>query len=156
MDNIAIIGIGCRFPGAKTPDTFWQNLRSGVDGITEVSPERWDLDALYDPEAATPGKMNTRWGGFLEQVDRFEPSFFGISPREAQQMDPQQRLLLEVTWSALENAGIVPQSLAGSQTGVFIGLSNNADYSRLIYKDLSNLNAYSGTGTSNSIFANRL
>ena len=71
-------------------------------------------------------------------------------------MDPQQRLLLEVTWSALENAGIVPQSLAGSQTGVFIGLSNNADYSRLIYKDLSNLNAYSGTGTSNSIFANRL
>ncbi|GAA6621631.1 type I polyketide synthase [Scytonema sp. NUACC26] len=155
IEPIAIIGIGCRFPNAKTPEAFWHILRNGVDVITEIPSERWDIDTFYHPEAATPGKMNTRWSGFLEQVDRFDPSFFGISPREAQQIDPQQRLLLEVTWEALENAGIVPESLAGSQTGVFIGISN-ADYHRLLYKDLSRIEAYSGTGTASSIASNRL
>jgi len=155
IEPIAIIGIGCRLPGAKTPQGFWQLLRNGVDAITEVPPERWDIDTFYDPSPATSGKMYTRWGGFLEQVDRFEPSFFGISPREAQRLDPQQRLLLEVVWEALENAAIVPESLGRSQTGVFIGISN-ADYHRLIYKDCSGINAYSGTGTASSIAANRL
>ncbi|NEO77944.1 beta-ketoacyl synthase N-terminal-like domain-containing protein [Moorena sp. SIO4G3] len=155
IEPIAIIGIGCRLPGAKTPEAFWQLLRNGVDAITEVPPERWDIDTFYDPSPATSGKMYTRWGGFLEQVDRFEPSFFGISPREAQRLDPQQRLLLEVVWEALENAAIVPESLARSQTGVFIGISN-ADYHRLIYKDFSGINAYSGTGTASSVAANRL
>ncbi|AOX01784.1 beta-ketoacyl synthase [Moorena producens PAL-8-15-08-1] len=155
IEPIAIIGIGCRLPGAKTPEAFWQLLRNGVDAITEVPPERWDIDTFYDPSPATSGKMYTRWGGFVEQVDRFEPSFFGISPREAQRLDPQQRLLLEVVWEALENAAIVPESLARSQTGVFIGISN-ADYHRLIYKDCSGINAYSGTGTASSVAANRL
>ncbi len=155
MEPIAIIGIGCRFPGAKTPLDFWHILRNGIDAITEVPADRWDIDAFYHPETVRPGKMNTRWGGFLEQVDRFEPSFFGISPREAQQVDPQQRLLLEVAWEALENAGIVPESLAGSQTGVFVG-SSNVDYHRLVYKDSSRLEGHSGTGTSTSISANRL
>lgn len=155
IEPIAIIGIGCRFPDAKTPEAFWHILRNGVDAITEVPSERWDINTFYHPEAATPGKMNTRWSGFLEQVDQFDPSFFGISPREAQQIDPQQRLLLEVTWEALENAGIVPESLAGSQTSVFIGISN-ADYHRLLYKDLSRIEAYSGTGTASSIASNRL
>jgi len=155
VEPIAIIGIGCRFPGAKTPKAFWDILRNGVDAITEVPSERWDIDAFYHPEAATPRKMNTRWSGFLEQVDQFEPSFFRIAPREAQHIDPQQRLLLEVSWEALENAGIVPESLAGSQTGVFIGISN-ADYHRLLYKDLSCIEAYSGTGTASSIASNRL
>jgi glutamate-1-semialdehyde-2,1-aminomutase len=155
MEPIAIIGIGCRFPGAKTPEDFWQILRNGIDTITKVPSERWDIDTFYHPEAATPGKMNTRWSGFLEQVDRFDPSFFRISPREAQQIDPQQRLLLEVTWEALENAGIAPASLAGSQTAVFIGISN-IDYYRLLSKDLSSLEAYSGTGAAPSIAANRL
>ena len=155
MDAIAIIGIGCRFPGANTPESFWHILRNGVDVITEVPSERWDIETFYHPEAATAGKMNTRWSGFLQQVDRFEPSFFGISPREAQHIDPQQRLLLEVTWEALENAGIVPESIAGSQTGVFIGICNT-DYQRLLCKDFSHLEAYSGTGTSISISANRL
>jgi acyl transferase domain-containing protein len=155
VEPIAIIGIGCRFPGAKTPEAFWQLLRNGVDAITKVPPDRWDINELYDPELDTPGKINTQWGGFLEQVDRFDPSFFGISPREAERMDPQHRLVLEVAWEALENAGIIPDKLAGSRTGVFIGISN-ADYHRLLYKDLSSIDAYYGTGTSFGITANRL
>ncbi|MEL7409488.1 MAG: type I polyketide synthase [Cyanobacteria bacterium J06558_2] len=155
MEPIAIIGLSCRFPGAETPEAFWQLLRNGVDAITEVPAARWDVDAFYDPEPAIPEKMNTRWSGFLKQVDQFEPSFFGISPREAQHIDPQQRLLLEVAWEALENAAIVPDSLAGSQTGVFIGVSN-VDYRRLLSQDLSFVEAYSGTGTAFSIAANRL
>ena len=155
MEPIAIIGIGCRFPGAKDPESFWQLLRNGVDAITEVPKERWDLERFYDPEPGTPGKMNTRWGGFLEQVDQFEPSFFGISPREVERMDPQQRLLLEVAWEALENAGLAPDKLAGSQTGVFIGIGNY-DYCRLLGKDLDLVNAYDGTGNTLCIAANRL
>jgi malonyl CoA-acyl carrier protein transacylase len=155
MEPIAIIGIGCRFPGANNPEAFWQILRDGVDAITEVPPDRWDINSFYDPEPAKLGKMNTRWGGFLEQVDHFEPSFFGISSREAERMDPQQRLVLEVAWEALENAGLVPEKLACSQTGVFIGIST-CDYNRLLYKDLSRVDAYGGTGTSIGIAANRL
>jgi thioester reductase-like protein len=155
VEPIAIIGIGCRFPGAKDPESFWQLLRNGVDAITEVPKERWDLDTFYDPEPGTPGKMNTRWGGFLEQVDQFEPSFFGISPREVERMDPQQRLVLEVAWEALENAGLAPDKLAGSQTGVFIAIGNY-DYCRLLGKDLDLVNAYDGTGNTLCIAANRL
>lgn len=155
MEPIAIIGVGCRFPGAKDPKSFWQLLRNGVDAIAQVPKERWDIDKFYDPEPGTPGKMSTRWGGFLEQVDQFEPSFFGISPREAERMDPQQRLVLEVAWESLENAGIAPSKLSGSQTGVFMALGNY-DYCRLLTKDLSLINAYDGTGNTLSIAANRL
>lgn len=155
MEPIAIIGVGCRFPGAKDPKSFWQLLRNGVDAIAQVPKERWDIDKFYDPEPGTPGKMSTRWGGFLEQVDQFEPSFFGISPREVERMDPQQRLVLEVAWESLENAGIAPSKLSGSQTGVFIALGNY-DYCRLLTKDLSLINAYDGTGNTLSIAANRL
>ncbi len=155
MEPIAIIGIGCRFPGAKNPESFWQLLRNGVDAITEVPKERWDIDTFYDSEPGTPGKMNTRWGGFLEQVDQFDPSFFGISPREVERMDPQQRLVLEVAWEALENAGCAPSKLSGSQTGVFMGIGNY-DYCRLLAKDLARVNAYDGTGNTLCIAANRL
>lgn len=154
-EAIAIIGIGCRFPGANNLDAFWQLLREGVDAISEVPPSRWDVGAFYDPTSTTPGKINTRWGGFLEGIDQFDPQFFGISPREAESMDPQQRLLLEVSWEALENAGQAPDRLAGSQTGVFIGISTN-DYSRLEFAHPAKLNAYSGTGNAFSIAANRL
>ena len=112
-EPIAIVGMGCRFPGAKDPEAFWQLLRDGVDAITEVPSDRWDINAFYDPDPDVPGKMSTRWGGFLERVDRFDPHFFGISPREAGRMDPQQRLLLEVAWEALEDAGQAPHRLAG-------------------------------------------
>ena len=154
-DAIAIIGLGCRFPGANNPESFWQMLHEGRDGITEVPTERWNAGTYYDPEQAVPGKMNTRWGGFLSHVDQFDPFFFGISPREAERMDPQQRLLLEVAWETLENAGQSPDKLAGSQTGVFVGISGN-DYSRLLYDDPQSLDAYTGTGNSHSIAANRL
>jgi malonyl CoA-acyl carrier protein transacylase len=155
VEPIAIIGIGCRFPGAKDPESFWQLLRNGVDAIAEVPKQRWDIDAFYDPEPGKPGKMSTRWGGFLEQVDQFDPSFFGISPREVERMDPQQRLVLEVAWEAIENAGLAPEQLSGSQTGVFMGIGNY-DYCRLLAKDISRVNAYDGTGNTLSIAANRL
>ena len=155
MEPIAVVGIGCRFPKARNPEAFWQLLRNGVDAISEVPPQRWDLDTFYEPQSATLGKMNTRWGGFLEEVDRFDPGFFGISSPEAEHMDPQQRLILEVAWEALENAGIIPETLAGSQTGVFVGITN-ADYNKLLYRDASQLGAYSPTGTTQCIAANRL
>ncbi|NEO70835.1 type I polyketide synthase [Moorena sp. SIO3H5] len=155
MDPTAIIGIGCRFPNAGNPERFWDLLRHGVHTITEVPSNRWDVDALYDPDPATPGKMNTRWGAFLEQIDMFEPSFFGISPREAESMDPQHRLILEVAWEALENAGLAPNKLADSQTGVFIGIVAS-DYGRLVFNDHLNIDAYGGIGITPGIAANRL
>jgi myxalamid-type polyketide synthase MxaE and MxaD len=154
-EPIAIIGIGCRFPGANDPAAFWQLLRDGVDAIREVPADRFDQRAFYDPDPAVPGKMNTRWGGFLEQVDRFDPGFFGISPREALRMDPQQRILLELTWEALQDAGQVVERLAGTQTGVFIGIATN-DYGRLQWNDLKGIDAYAGTGNALSIAANRI
>ncbi|MDJ0572810.1 MAG: polyketide synthase, partial [Pleurocapsa sp. MO_192.B19] len=155
MEPIAIIGTGCRFPGAKDTESFWRLLRQGRDAIAEVPPTRWDMDTFYDSDPAKPGKINSRWGGFLDQVDCFDPKFFGISPREAEYIDPQQRLILEVSRSALENAGIVPQKLSGSRTGVFIGISGS-DYDRLGCRDFDNLCAYSGTGSSPGIAANRI
>jgi acyl transferase domain-containing protein len=103
-EPIAIIGIGCRFPQADSPAAFWQLLRNGVDAITEVPSNRWDIDRFYDPDPTQPNKTNTRWGGFLDQIDQFDPQFFGIAPREASTIDPQQRLMLEVAWEALEDA----------------------------------------------------
>ncbi|NEO76482.1 polyketide synthase, partial [Moorena sp. SIO4G3] len=153
--HIAIVGIGCRFPLVKTPQEFWQLLHDGIDGVTQVPKDRWDIDAFYEPKPATPGKMNTRCAGLLEQIDGFEPNFFSVSPREAKQMDPQQRLILEVAWEALESAGIAPERLAGSQTGVFVGVTNY-EYYMLVSRDIPGLDAYSGTGTSPSIIPGRL
>ncbi len=157
-EPIAIVGIGCRFPGAAGLEEFWALLRNGVDAISEIPRDRWDIEALYDPLPGTSGKMSTRWGGFLSGIDRFDPHFFGISPREASSMDPQQRLLLEVAWEALENAGQPPDQLAGSRTGVFVGIGG-FDYSNIIinYEDhLKVINAYLGTGNAHSIAANRI
>ena len=156
MEPIAIIGIGCRLPGASNPEAFWRLLQDGVDAITEVPAERWDVDALYDPNPKVPGKMSTRWGGFIEQsAAMFDANFFGISPREAERMDPQQRVALEVAWEALEDAAIAPDKLSGTQTGVFLGVSHS-DYDRLIYQDHSRLSAFNGTGSYHCIAANRI
>jgi acyl transferase domain-containing protein/acyl carrier protein len=154
-EPIAIIGIGCRFPGANGPQAFWELLRDGVDAIREVPPDRFNLHDFYDPNPATPGKMTTRWGGFLENVDQFDPHFFGISPREAARMDPQQRVLLEMAWEALQDAGQVAERLVGAQAGVFIGISNN-DYGRIQFNDPHRIDAYAGTGNALSIAANRI
>ncbi|MFN8386728.1 MAG: beta-ketoacyl synthase N-terminal-like domain-containing protein [Anaerolineales bacterium] len=153
-EPIAIIGLSCRFPQADSPQAFWELLRNGVDAITEVPSDRWDVDEFHADEPAR-GKMLTRFGGFLDHVDQFDPAFFGISPREAARMDPQQRLLLEVSWEALENAFIPPSSLAGTRTGVFVGISSY-DYSRLQFDDPEMIDAYAGTGNAHSIAANRL
>lgn len=155
MEPIAVVGMGCRLPGAKSPEAYWQLLSEGVDAIKEIPGDRWNVDEYYDKEPGKLGKMSTRWGGFLDQVDEFDPAFFGISPREAVRMDPQQRLVMEVAWEALENAGIAPDSLAGSQTGVFVGIGNY-DYCRILSKDISQVSAYDGTGNTLSIAANRL
>ena len=138
QSTIAIVGMGCRFPGANNPDEFWQLLRNGQDAISQSN--RWDQPT---------------WGGFIEDVDKFDPQFFGITPRETQRIDPQQRLLLEVSWSALENAAIAPESLAGSRTGVFMGISSS-DYSQLRFHYGMGVDAYTGTGNAHSIAANRL
>ena len=130
LEPIAIAGIGCRFPGANNPQAFWQLLRDGVDAITEVPSSRWNVEEFYDRDPTKLGKTNTRYGGFLDNIDRFDPQFFGIWPREAATIDPQQRLLLEVAWEALADAGQLPEKLAGTKTGVFIGIGTH-DYSIL-------------------------
>jgi len=154
-EPIAIIGMGCRFPGgADTPEAFWRLLGDGVDAVREVPPERWDVDAYYDPDPDAPGKIATRHGGFLDDVEGFDPLFFSMSPREAASLDPQQRLLLEVAWEALEDGGLAPPGLAGSRTGVFVGIGEN-DYAQLQLHapDLANIKAHDATGNGFSFAA---
>lgn len=154
-EAIAIIGIGCRFPGAENPQAFWHLLCNGINAIKEVPSSRWKNSTSTFATSINSDGMHIHLCGFLEQVDQFDPQFFGISPREAELMDPQQRLLLEVCWEAVENAGMTQKQLAGSQTGVFIGISNY-DYSRLQFNHPSATDIYSSTGNAFSIAANRL
>jgi len=154
-EPIAVIAIGCRFPGAEDHEQFRQMLLSGKHAITEIPPDRWDVDACYDADPQVPGKTYSRWGGFLERVDEFDAAFFGISPREARHMDPRQRILLETAWEALANAGLPPESLSGSNTGVFIG-HMIGDYYSLETAHTSGIDSYVGTGNLDSILANRL
>jgi myxalamid-type polyketide synthase MxaB len=155
-EPIAVIGMGCRFPGAADPAAFWDLLARGQDAISEIPKDRWDIDEFYDPDPEKPGKMYTRWGGFLKEVDRFSPGFFGISPREAASMDPQQRLLLEVSWEALERAAVPPERLQNSQVGVFVGVGAT-DYSELeVLLGPAAIDPYNGTGTSFSVASGRL
>lgn len=155
MESIAIIGVGCRLPGAENSAEFWQVLSNGIHTISEVPPERWDIDQFYSPEPGTPGKMNSRYGAFLDNVDQFDADFFGISQEEAERIDPQQRLVLEVAWEALENAGIAPHTIANTQTGVMIGIGNY-DYGMLQFEDIDSINVYNGVGSTLGIAANRL
>ncbi|MEM8604375.1 MAG: beta-ketoacyl synthase N-terminal-like domain-containing protein, partial [Cyanobacteria bacterium P01_H01_bin.121] len=161
QEPIAIIGMGCRFPGgADTPDKFWELLRSGESPRQEVPQQRWDLDTYYDASPDAPGKMLTRYGHFVEAVDQFEPGFFRIPPREAIAIDPQHRLLLEVGWEALERSGQALERLAGAEVGVFIGQDGH-DYEQLLQEHLqqepdSPLATYVGTGSHISSAAGRL
>lgn len=154
-EPIAIVGIGCRFPGgADSPERFWDLLVNGIDAIGEFPEGRFDIDAYYDPTPTTPGKIVTRQGGFLRDIDRFDAQFFGISPREAALMDPQQRLLLETAWEALEDAGVAQESLAGSYSGVYVGIWLN-DYEAQLY-DSDDVELYSTTGGGRYPAAGRL
>ncbi|QGV80132.1 type I polyketide synthase [Streptomyces ficellus] len=155
-DPIAVIGLSCRLPGAPDPDSFWRLLRDGTSAVSEAPEGRWDVDTLYDPDPNAPGRMNTRWGGFIDGVGHFDPEFFGISPREAASMDPQQRLLLELAWEALENAGLVPDTLRSTPTGVFVG-AVNGDYELLLHRSGRDaIGRHSLTGTQRGMLANRL
>lgn len=155
MEPIAIVGLGCRFPGGENPEEFWQLLEEGRNAISKVPPDRWNIDEYYSEIPGIPGTMTTRFGGFLNEVKEFDPGFFGISPRETVHMDPQQRLVLEVAWEALESACIVPAALKGTQTGVFIGVGN-FDYGAHLAKYSEAIDAYFGTGVTIGINANRL
>lgn len=144
-EPVAIVGMGCRYPGVQGLDDFWRVLSEGIDTVTEVPPERWCAESF---------SMSGR-GGFLENIEEFDAAFFGISPREAPHVDPRQRVALEVAWEALDHAGIPPGTLAGTRTGVFMATLTN-DYDHLLFNDLERVDAYSGAGTANSIVANRI
>ena len=158
-EPIAIIGMGCRFPGAANrPEAFWDLLKSGADAMVDVPPERWDWRRFYDPNPDKPGKMYIRQAGFLQEpIDRFDTQFFGISPREATRLDPQQRLLLEVTWEALEDAGLPIESVQGSDTGVYVGgfnLDNTLTQLGILNRHW--INAHTPTSGSMTLLANRI
>ncbi|MFE9825595.1 SDR family NAD(P)-dependent oxidoreductase [Streptomyces sp. NPDC005791] len=155
-DDIAVIGLSCRLPGAADPDAYWHLLSAGATAVTEVRDGRWDGPALYDPDSTRLGRTNSRWGGFLEDVGHFDAEFFGISPREAAAMDPQQRLMLELSWEALENAGVVPDALRGAQVGVFAG-AIGTDYATLSQQQgLESIDHHTVVGLSRGLIANRV
>lgn len=157
-EPIAIIGMACRFPGnVNSPDDFWKLIENRVDAIREVPKNRWDANTYYDPDPEAPGKMYTKMGGFLDEIENFDAQFFGISPKELRSLDPQQRLLLETSWQAFENSGIDITTLKGSNTGVFVGILNT-DYARshLFSMDFNRIDAYSITGMSFSTASGRV
>ncbi|MBS0299065.1 MAG: SDR family NAD(P)-dependent oxidoreductase [Proteobacteria bacterium] len=158
-EPIALVGIGCRFPGGShDPESFWNLLVTGSDAIVDIPPERWNLKRFYDPDQNKPGKMYVKQGGFLQQrVDEFDALFFGITPREAGSIDPQQRLLLETSWEALEDAGIPYESLIGSNTGVFIGaftLDHKLTQMGKMNRDL--ISTHTAVGSTMTILSNRI
>ncbi|MFC3582666.1 beta-ketoacyl synthase N-terminal-like domain-containing protein, partial [Streptantibioticus rubrisoli] len=149
-DDIAVVGLSCRLPGAADPDAFWQLLIGGRSAVTETPSTRWDTDTAAQADPAV------RFGAFLDRVDTFDASFFGISPREAEAMDPQQRLMLELGWEALEDAGIVPRDVRGSQLGVFVGAASD-DYAKLLHRGgAEGITQHTLTGSHRSAIANRL
>ncbi|MFG1934079.1 type I polyketide synthase [Mycobacterium sp. NPDC048908] len=155
-EPIAIVAVSCRFPGAPDPDAFWDLLSGGIDAISEVPEDRFDIDEFYDPDPETVGKTYTRFGGFLDGVDGFDPEFFGISPREAVWIEPQQRLMLETVWEALERAGYSPAELRGSRTGVFAGVAAN-EYAHLLSSEsVDKIEPYFITGNALNAISGRV
>ncbi|MEZ0350447.1 type I polyketide synthase [Mycobacterium sp. pR1184] len=155
-EPIAIVAVSCRFPGAPDPEAFWELLSSGGDAIREVPEDRFDIDEFYDPDPEMPGKTYTRFGGFLDEIDGFDPEFFGISPREAVWIEPQQRLMLETVWEGLERAGYAPGALRGSRTGVFAGVAAN-EYAHLLSAEpIDKIEPYFITGNALNAIAGRV
>jgi acyl transferase domain-containing protein/NAD(P)-dependent dehydrogenase (short-subunit alcohol dehydrogenase family)/acyl carrier protein len=154
-EPLAIVGIGCRLPGAHGPEAFWSLLMAGTDAVREVPSDRWDVSRYWSPDLSAPGASVSKWAGTLAEIDGFDASFFRIAPAEAERMDPQQRLLLETSWEALEDAGLLPADLRGSQTGVFVGVSVS-EYGLRQFADISLIDGLMPTGGALSIAANRL
>lgn len=152
-EPIAVVGLACRLPGAEDPRQLWTRLVGDRETVGEVPADRWPVDRFYDPDPLAAGKMNTRRGGFLDRIDRFDAEFFAISPAEARHMDPQQRLLLELAWEALEDAAISPSSWRGRSVGVFVG-AMGCDYRGRISRD--SIGPHTATGTDTSVLAGRL
>ncbi|MCX5612933.1 SDR family NAD(P)-dependent oxidoreductase [Streptomyces sp. NBC_00047] len=156
QEPIAVVGLGCRLPGGiETPDALWQSLLDGVDAVREVPRDRWNADEWLDPDPRAPGRMTTRWGGFLDDVAGFDAELFRISPAEARQMDPQQRMALESAWAAIEDARIVHGDLEGTRTGVFMGTMAQ-EYHLATGADPQNIETHSATGWDNSIIPARI
>jgi len=155
-EPLAIVGIGCRLPGGVSgPESYWQLMVDGRSGIVPVPEDRWNRERWHHQNVEIPGKMVTKWGGFIHDFDRFDAQFFGISPREALRMDPQQRWLLESAWESLEDAGIPPVSLRGSDTAVFVGIASN-DYANVAQSDPGNVDVHTNSGSTLSIASNRI
>ncbi|ORB51047.1 polyketide synthase [Mycobacteroides saopaulense] len=155
-EPIAIVAVSCRFPGAPDPEAFWEVLSGGVDAIREVPEDRFDIDEFYDPDPETAGKTYTRFGGFLDGIDGFDPEFFGISPREAVWIEPQQRLMLETVWEGLERAGYSPAALRGSRTGIFAGVGAN-EYAHLLSSEsIDKIEPYFITGNALNAISGRV
>lgn len=155
-EAIAIVGMGCRFPGANNPEEFWQLLEDGRDAITEIPAQHWNKSEYDSEQKNTPGKICTTSGGFVPYLREFDASFFRIAPREATSLDPQQRLLLEVSWEALENAAIPADQIKGSQTGVFIGISATDYWHQLLSRKTTEIDAYLTTGNTHSLASGRI
>ena len=156
--GIAIIGVGCRFPGGvSSADSLWKLLIDGREGVVEVPPDRWNVERYYDSQPGVAGKSIAKRGGFIDGIDQFDPQFFGISPREAPYVDPQHRLLLETAWEAIEDAGLVLDFDHGTDLGVFVGVSHN-DYQGIQSTpfDHFGISPHTPTGSAHSIAANRI
>ena len=157
-EPIAVIGIGCRFPGELgNADAFWKFISEGGNAISEIPPDRWNIDKFYSASPGIQGKYNSRYGGFIRDIHAFDAGFFGISPREARQMDPHQKILLEVAWQAFEDAGLVVDRKKTINAGVFVGISNQ-DFGRICHNlsEMDNLDTHHATGISFCIAANRI
>ncbi|HEX6427154.1 MAG TPA: SDR family NAD(P)-dependent oxidoreductase, partial [Niastella sp.] len=154
--DIAVIGMACRFPGASGHEAFWENLKAGISSIEVVPGNRWNWENYWGDPQTEKNKSNSKWGGFLKEVDCFDNDFFGLSATEVERMDPQQRIMLELTWSCMEDAGIRPAALSGTKAGVFVGVFN------FDYKELQErsgqfaIEAHHSTGTASAIIANRI
>ena len=157
VEPVVVVGMACRFPGGcDSPHSFWEFLKNGKEAATYIPAKRWDNRKYYDPTPGKKGKIYVEKANFLEgDISEFDAKFFKVSPVEAKAMDPQQRILLEVSWEALENAGINPDEIRGSKTGIFVGISSNNEYSRLP-QNLSEVNQYGGTGVTSSIASGRI
>jgi acyl transferase domain-containing protein/tryptophanase/acyl carrier protein len=152
---IAIVGMSGVMPQSEDLEEFWENLKNSKDLITVIPPDRWRWEDFYGDPLKEPNKSNSKWGGFMKEIDKFDPFFFGISPREAEMMDPQQRIFLEQVWKAIEDSGQKVSDLSGTKTGVFVGVATN-DYIDVMNEREIVLDGYSASGNSHSVLANRV